>query len=161
FGQAGNYLRQDPQAHVVVSPVWANGTDELRSFFLPNEPRVALHDLRWFAEQKRDLAENTILILTGDEYRRIVSDPRFVVTRTESVLHFPDGTEAFYVVRFRYAAEFEALSSAEREERHALVREELLIEDETVEIEHSHLDIGRIGALFDGDVKTLVRTAEV
>jgi 4-amino-4-deoxy-L-arabinose transferase-like glycosyltransferase len=161
FGEVGRYLRQDPQSHMVVSPVWANGTDELQRFFLPDEPRVALHDLRWYAEQKRVLAEDTVLILTRDEFGRIVSDPKFVLTRTESVLRYPDGSEAFYFVRFRYAADFEARRSAEREKRHALVREEVLLQGETVEVAHSHLDTGRVALLFDGDAKTLVRTAEV
>lgn len=161
FGQVRRDLARDGELRAAVSPIWANGTTELLQFFLPGEPRAELHDLRWYEDQRQRLDEKTELVLTRDEYRRAIASGKLLLVRTDRVLSYPDGTEGFYFARMRYAADFDERILRERAARHALVRDTIRLGKETVEVAHSRFDTGEVSSLFDGDVKTLARTAGV
>ena len=160
FGEVRRRLAQNPAERFAVSPIWANGTDELQRFFLPEETRVQLHDLRWFADARRNL-EATVAVLTTPEFAKARADPRFRVPSPDFVLPFPDGTPGFYFVRLRDAADFEEQVAEERRRRHALVREAITRGSDVFEVAHSRLDLGQLRFVFDGDPSTLARTASV
>jgi hypothetical protein len=161
FGEVRRYLDSSPDTKVVVSPSWSNGTETLMFFFLPDEPRVRLANIDLYAFHKQDdLDERTLFVMTPNEYQRTLGDHKFVDIRVERTLKYPNGKDGFYFVRLRYAPDVDAMFAAEAEERRRPVQEEVTINGETVTMLHSRFDMGQASNLFDGDVHTLVRTAE-
>jgi len=150
-----------PNSPIFVSPVWANGPDDLRLFFLPDDRQVFLNNIDYFAMRRRDLSENAIQVLTAGEWLRLRRDPKFVIARTERVICYPDGSPGFYFLRARYSDRFDELLAAEVRQRRMLVAEEIFIEGEPVCTAHTRLDLGAIANLFDGRIETLARTAQV
>jgi 4-amino-4-deoxy-L-arabinose transferase-like glycosyltransferase len=161
FGEIRQLLLRNPGLHVRVSPIWANGTDEIARFFLGNDRRVELQGLEWYTSEKRSIESGSIAVLTAEEYARAASDSRLVVPAGGPVIRYPDGTTGFHFVHISYPQNVDVHMAAEREARHRLVSEPLILGAEQLEIAHSRLDMGPIGNLFDGDSKTLVRTARV
>jgi hypothetical protein len=160
FGETKDYLKERPQTQVLLSPVWANGADTLLHFFLPDEPRVHLASIDGFNENKLDLNDNMLFVMTPDEYRRTVGNPKFTDIKTERVLPYPDGRDGFYFVRLRYSPDADAILAAEIAARRQPVHENVVIDGQTVDLLHSPFDAGQAQNLFDGDVYTLVRTME-
>lgn len=159
FGEIKQRLRRDPQLRFDVSPIWANGANELRNFFVGDDARVAMHNLEWYLVEKRpELGPNRVLVLTPDEHRQAISDPRFTVVRNDGAIRYPDGSDGFHFSRLAYAPDFDERTRAEREARHALVPDFVSIGGETVAVMHSRLDMGELRHAFDGDRKTLTRT---
>ena len=161
FGEIRRLLERNPGLHVRVSPVWANGTDEIARFFLGNERRVELQGLEWYTSEKRDIGSNSIAVLTPEEYERAVSDSRLVISAAGPVIRYPDATNGFHFVRVSYPKEIDGLMAAERAARHALLSEPLTVGGEQLEVAHSRLDMGPLANLFDGDPRTIVRSNHV
>jgi 4-amino-4-deoxy-L-arabinose transferase-like glycosyltransferase len=161
FGEIQRLLERSPGLHVRVSPVWANGTDEIARFFMGNDRRVELQGLDWYTSEKRDIGSSSIAVLTAEEYARAVSDSRLVVSAAGPVIRYPDGTTGFHFVRLRYPKDIDTVMAAEREARHQLSSESVTLAGEQLEVSHSRLDMGPIGNLFDGDPRTLIRTDRV
>lgn len=158
FPAARDYLRRSPEAALIISPTWANGTDILHRFFLPDEPRVQLGNIDAFIERKRPLDDRTVFVMTQPEYARAVSDPRFMGIRVERTLKYPDGTDGFYFVRLRYSKSADAIFESEERERLRPVEEEFVLDGQPARIVHPRFSVGRVPDLFDGDPYTLVRT---
>ncbi len=161
FGEIRRELEKNPRLRFAVSPIWANGADDVKRFFLGDDKRVELKSLDWYTAEKRDLGGDRIAVLTPEEHRRAASDPRFAIGPPVKVLEYPDGAAGFYFVRLAYAPDIEARMAAERMARHALVQESVFVAGEILEIAHSRFDMGSVGDLFDGDVETLARTGRV
>ena len=160
FQEVAEHLRTHPDDQVLISPTWANGTEVLLRFFLPDEPRVALANTDGYVERPRDLNEHMLFVLTPEEYRRALEEPKFGQVEVERILPYPDGRPGFYFVRLAYTPEAPALFAAEAEARRRPVVERLFLDGQEVIIEHSRFDAGRIQDLFDGDPFTLARTLE-
>lgn len=158
FGEVEELLRADASLRSVVSPNWMNGAEEVAHFFLPKEKRVELHDMRWFTSEKRDIGGGLVVVLPSEEYRKVRVDPRFLLAPARPPLALPDGSDGFHFFRLRYAPNYDALAAAERDERHALVRDEVAVGGEKVEVAHSRLALGTIAEIFDAAPESLVRS---
>jgi hypothetical protein len=161
FGEARRSLARRPSDHVVISPVWANGTDELFRFFLNDDPRAQMQSVNWYQAQRRDLDERTLFIQTATEYDQALGDPLFRLLRHEGTIPYPDGTRGFEMFRMAYSSEADALFAAEKAARHRLVTDRIELGGETVEIGHSAFDMGSLAQLFDKDSDSLAKTNRV
>ncbi len=161
FAAIRDYLRRSPDTRILLSPTWANGTDTLQRFFLPDEPRVALRSISTFTFKKVDLSDGILLIMTPYEYQEALANPKFTDIRVEQTLPYPNGENGFYFVRLRYSPQADAIFAAELEARRQLVREEFTLNGQPVSIAHTQFDIGRLRDLFDNDTFTLARTIEI
>ena len=66
------YLTEHPESQVIVSPTWANGTDNFIRFFLPPEQqgRVQMLNVDYFMAVRRELNPNMVLVMPAYEYER-------------------------------------------------------------------------------------------
>jgi hypothetical protein len=113
-----------------------------------------------FTEQRQDLTDNTVLVLTASEYEAVRTDPKFTDVRSEKMIPYPDGSPGFYFVRMRYSALADALVEQERLERQRPISETVEAGGERLTVEHPFLDSGTIQHMFDGDTYTLARGYE-
>jgi len=160
FGAVEELVQEDPNVFVYVSPTWANGVDTLARFFLPDGAPVDIANADRFTEQKRNLTDDTVLVLTASEYEKALADPKLADVRYEKLISYPDGTPGFYFVRMRYSAVADVLVEQEHQERLLPITETVDVGGHTYSVEHPYLDSGTIQHMFDGDTYTLARGYE-
>ena len=158
FGEVGRLRKAHPDALILLTPVWANGVQDLLDFFLPGNDRIVLANVDWLRYARRDIPPETLAVMTETEYQAALADPRFANLRLEKTLPYPDGSPGFRFVWLGYAANFDALLAQEREGWRRLVEDEVDIGGEKARVSHSIFDVGEARHLFDGDDRTLVRT---
>lgn len=164
FGEAiPRYLKQNPNATLVVSPNWANGTDTFVRFFLPPDQqfsRVQMHDIRYFAERRRKLTPDMVLVAPANEYVQAMTNPRFARVEVKQMIPYPDGRPGFYFFTLAYADDLDQILERERQERARPVVETLELGGQRVQISHSQFDMGQLRDVFDGDNFSLARGLE-
>jgi hypothetical protein len=158
FDEARAVLRQSPATQILVSPTWANGTDVLLQFFMPDEPRAQMGNIDAFKYSKLELNDRMLLVMTANEYQRTIDDPKFTGIRVEQTLKYPDGSDGFYFVRLNYSPQADAIFAEEDAARRRPVQEDAIVDGQTVAVLHSKFDVGQLRDAFDGDSFTLVRT---
>lgn len=158
FGMIREDLERAPQTQVMVSPNWADGTNTLQWFFMPDDHRVQMVNIDAYKFSPLPLTDDTLLVMTPNEYARTTNDPKFTDIRVERTLPYPDGQPGFYFVRLKYSPEAPAIFVVEDAARRQPVSETIMLDGQPVTILHSQFDIGQIARAFDGDPYTLVRT---
>jgi hypothetical protein len=161
FAEVEDFVQHDPDSRVFVSPTWANGAHILQQFFLPDQPNVHMGNAgNYLLEMRDDLDEETVFVLTPEEYDEVMQSDKVIVVKLERTVPYPDGRNGFYFVRLRYTENAEQIFEEEREERMRPITDEVLIEGQMVQIQHPLLDMGEVENLFDDDEFTMVRTYE-
>ena len=159
FGALRPLREQHPNVRVFVSPDWANGMRDLVDFFLPDADDVETANIDWFVTRKQDIPEETLAVVTEDEYRRVAGDRRLDL-RVEKTIPYPDGRPGFRFLWVRYSPDFDALLAEEQERWHRLVTEEDIdVGVGKARVAHSVFDVGAARHLFDGQEQSVVRTA--
>ena len=153
-------LAESPNSTILLSPTWANGTDTVVRFFLPDEQRVQTKTIEGFMLNRLELDATTLFVMTPDEYERTRRDPRFTDLRVEKTVPYPDGRPGFYFVRLRYSPQAASIFAAQARRLRRLVRETIMLDGQQVAVAHSRFDIGEIQDVFDGDTFTLARTLQ-
>ncbi|MDF1499130.1 MAG: glycosyltransferase family 39 protein [Anaerolineales bacterium] len=157
FDKAGDLIEEDPGRTVYVSSTWANGTDILMRFFIPDGSSVHIGNADGFLDHEMELDPQTIFILPADEYQRLVQSPK--VTRVEvlDTIPFPNGEAGFYVTTFAYSDQAQQIFAEEQAER-ALPRSGTTEwKGQTIEVKYPFLDMGELHHIFDEDTFTLAR----
>ena len=160
FGAVKELIQEDPEVFVFVSPTWANGVDTLARFFLPDGAPVDIANTDRFTEQRQELTDNMVLVLTASEYEAARTNPKFTDVRSEKLIPYPDGSPGFYFVRLRYSALADTLVEQEHQERQQPITETVDVTGHPYTVEHPYLDSGTIQHMFDGDTYTLARGYE-
>ena len=160
FGDIKQELEQDPQVHIILSPSWANGTDIVARFFFNDPQPFELGSIRGYFIEYKELKENTLFIMTPEEYDDMLDSHKFTDINVEKVLPYPDGSPGFFFVRLAYVPNIEDIMAEEREARKRLQEDTLLLNGETVKIQYSLQDMGEVKHIFDGDLNTVMRTME-
>lgn len=160
FGAIREFAEADPERKILLSPTWANGTEIVARFFLPDSMPVEMGNAEPYMLHGYPIEPRTLFVLPEYEYRQVVESGKFAEVKVEKTLHYPDGRPGFYFVHLRYVDNIDEILAAERAERARLRQAEVTIDGQTVQVRHSLLDMGEIEALFDGKPKTLARTME-
>lgn len=160
FGEIRTLLRSQPDARVVLSPVWANGTHILLQFFVPQEPRIALQGGDSLLEGPMEDLEQNIYVLTPEEHAALRDSSLFGELTELETLPYPDGRPGFYFLKLRYAPDAQQQFARQLEERRQPITSWVEVDGQMVEVEHSPLDIGGLDEIFDQDPFTLARTRE-
>jgi hypothetical protein len=157
FAEVRSVLERDPAAHVVLSPSWTNGTDVVARFFFSDPLPFELGGPSAFFHAERPIEENTLLVMTADEYRQI---PRahFSEVRVEKILDDPNGQPGFYFMRLKYVENVAQVIAAEEELHRRPQSARVLVGGAPADVQYPLLDIGSIEQAFDGSPETLVRT---
>jgi len=163
FGEAiPELLESNPTAIIVVTPSWANGTDNFKQFFLSLEQqaRVSFNSISAYLYERLPVDNNIILGLTSSEYQIALNDPKIGNISINRVVNYPDGNPGFYFVNIAYAENADEMFFIEKEARQSLIHSTVNYRNQNILIEHSMLDMGEPSAIFDGDVFTLMRGLE-
>lgn len=160
FPRIEDYLEEDPDTNMILSPTWTNGTDVVARFFLGYPMPIKIGSIEGHMFQRLPLDENTLFIMTPDEYQQTLESEKFTDIQVEDTLPYPNGKPGFYFVRLRYVDEIDNILAEEREERRQFRSAEIDLNGETVQVSYPMLDMGEIQQLFDGDPYTLCRTLE-
>ena len=155
-------LQHNPNYRVVVSPTWANGTDNFKNFFLSDaeQARVSFNTVEAYLYEQLPVDENLILVMTPDEYQLALRDPKFESVETVALVNYPDGRPGFYFGKVSYVDNVTAMFTKERIARKQLIKSEVSTEYGSLVIDHSMIDMGSPAALFDGDFYSLMRGLE-
>lgn len=159
FSAIDNILKYDPQTRIVLSPTWANGTDIVARFFFEPTP-FELGSIDGYLLEHKDVSDDTLFIMTPDEYQKTLETNKFTDVRVEKTLPAPNGQPAFYFIRLRYVDNIDALLEEERAARRILQETSVYLGSTPVTVRHSYLDMGEAALLFDGNNDSLIRTLE-
>lgn len=100
---------------------------------------------------------HTFVIVTFDEYKKIISSSKFKSITIDKIIYFPDNTPGFYVLTLQYADDINETIRKENEEMLKPSEKVLNMYGQQVTITYSKLDIGQIENIFDKKTDTLVR----
>ncbi len=159
FGELVERSRAAPARPIVLSPVWANGADDLAQFFL-GRGAVRFAGMSAVAADPASARPDALYVFPEDEYKLIAEDPKLRIG-IEKTIDDPAGRPAFRFASIAPAPNWRELLAAEVAERHRLETEEVLVGGETWTVAHSILDMGPLSNLFDHEPSTLVRTKDV
>jgi 4-amino-4-deoxy-L-arabinose transferase-like glycosyltransferase len=160
FPAVTDYQKSHPEAHIIVSPNWANGTDVVARFFSSVDGQFDLGSIDGYLIERKPLDENTVFVMIPDDYNKTISSGKFMDIKIDETLLYPDGQTGFYFVRLRYVDNVDEIFAAENVLRSALQQAEVMIDGEPVQVKYSMLDMGSIDLLFDGDKHSVARTLE-
>lgn len=160
FGMAKTYMEENPGDQVYLSSSWANGTDLLARFFVGDNTPISISGVSPWREDQRELNGHMAFLLTADELAEVESDPKFLPPAEIGRILLPDGRLGFAFVHLQYSPEAGAIFAEEIRLRQIPVVETVLIDGQSVSVEHPLLDSGELRLLFDGDEYTLIRTYE-
>lgn len=155
-------LEQEPNRHYVVSPSWANGTEQFIDFFIPvqDRSRVSLGQPINFIPDIRKNPDSMYFIATFAEYDKLINDPEFQDIKVEQILPYPNHTPGFYVLTLHAADNIEELLAAEHLKNVTPLEDSIALNGQIIKIMHSPLGSGRLEDIFDQNPDTLARVLE-
>jgi 4-amino-4-deoxy-L-arabinose transferase-like glycosyltransferase/predicted DNA-binding antitoxin AbrB/MazE fold protein len=160
FAEIEDYLEENPNAELLVSPSWTNGADAVARFFLPDLSGIRLGSVEGYLFRHLPLSDNTVFVMIQREYRKVIESSKFEEINVERIIDYPNGEPGFFFVRMQYVENIDEILAAEKEARRELREGEVEIDGESVQVEYSMLDMGQIEHVFDGDRNTVARTLE-
>ncbi len=158
------YKLAHPESNLIVSPSWANGTDELFTFFLPRNFPMQVGTVIEYIRNYIPISGQDTFVMTSEEYAVAVSSGRFSDIRIEQTLNYPNGKAGFYFAHLTYVSNIQEIIAAEKAELAKPVEEEIVLGGapitggEVVRVVHSRFDMGTLAAAFDGNPFSLMRT---
>jgi hypothetical protein len=160
FAVAADYHKQYPRVQLIISPAWANGTDVVARFFLPDDTTIQLGSIEGYYYEHKLLTDNMVFVMIPEEYQRMLATGKFTNIRIEKTLLYPNGAPGFYFIRLSYVDNIDAILAAEEAARQQLLSEKVTVSGRPATVRYSQLDIGPIQNIFDGNDNTLVRSLE-
>ncbi len=161
FGAVDDYTRLHPQAKVLISPSWSNGTDVVARFFSDDQHTYQLGSIEGYIDYYKEIDPQMVFVMIPEEFRRMRECGKFTDIWVDATVNYPNGEPGFYFTRLRYVDHIEQIFAAEAEARRALVEETTSLQDGSpVQAAYSTLDMGQIRDVFDGNPSTLIRTRE-
>ncbi len=161
FSEIREYLDQYPNAEILLSPSWANGSDVIARFFFADPLPFSLGSVEDHLQQYIPIGPNEVFVLLPEEMELVKESRKFQAVETDHTVNYPNGQPGFYFTRLTYVDGAEAIFAAEREKRRVLQEETISMPDgSTARVAFSHLDMGSIDQAFDGDLYSLIRTYE-
>lgn len=161
-GAARAELDRHPDRNVVVSSSWGNASDTVMAFFLPDESRVRVENVRSLTPAttlRADLGTTTFVI-SPEELHHLRTDPAFAMPEVVGTIALPDGRPGFLLVHARYSRRAQSVVAARRRALRRPVTEDATINGARVKVSHTPFDGGAVEQLFDDNVFTYVRTAD-
>jgi len=154
--------RNYPNHQILLTSSWANGSDSFPPFFIKDDEvlrRFRIMTVGDYTDHLVELSDQTIAIVTADEWREIRSNPKLTVSEPITTLPYPDGSPGFIAAHFAYSNDAPAIFAAELAERQKPIDDRITIAPwGAAAVRHSQFDIGTVADLFDRDPMTVVRT---
>ncbi len=153
------YLNVHPDAKILVSPSWANGTDTTMRFFYEGEPPFQMGSIEGYFNEHRAITD-TLFVMIPEEFRLVQESGKFQDIQIEETIPYPNSQPGFYFVRLDYVENIDDILAKEKAARQILQEETLLVQGVMTDVSYSYLDMGSMDKIFDGDDLTLIRTFE-
>jgi len=152
-------LEQDPDLRMVVSPSWANGTQQFAAFFVPKElsPRLRMGQPINCIDALKTGGTKILFVATSAEYQKLLEDPKFTGIRVHKTIAYPNGEPGFYLISLKASATIDQIIAAEFEENRKPVEDILDLYGQTIRVIHSPIGSGRLEDIFDNDPSTFAR----
>ena len=160
FREVEQYAEEHPDLRLMVSPDWANGTDVVARFFLPDTMPIELGSYKGYEYNFNPDIDQRAFVLIPAEWEAMSTSNKFTNIQVDKILNYPNGKPGFYFVRVQYAGDVEQIMEDEIIARHQLQEAKVTVGSELVNVKYSYLDMGTIDNLFDGSLQTLIRTME-
>lgn len=161
FSTVRTYLDENPNARILLSPSWANGTDVIARFFFDDPLPFTLGSVVGHLGEYVPIEPDEVFILLPEELDQVRASGKFKTIEIEDTVNYPNGQPGFYFTRLAYVDDAEAVFEQELSRRHQLKEETLILLDGTeAAVAYSVLDIGVIKLAFDGNPNSLIRTFE-
>jgi 4-amino-4-deoxy-L-arabinose transferase-like glycosyltransferase len=154
------YRADHPEANLIVSSSWANGTDEIFRFFLPEGFEFRTGTVLEYIQNYVPIGEQDVFVMTSEEYQVAQDSGRFSEIRIDQTLDYPNGQPGFYFGHLSYVSGIQEIIAAEKAELAKPVDETIVLSGETVRVVHSRLDMGNLAAGFDSNPFSLMRTQQ-
>jgi 4-amino-4-deoxy-L-arabinose transferase-like glycosyltransferase len=155
-------LKEDPNRNYVVSPSWANGTEQFVSFFIPekDQSRVRMGQPINFIKPIKENQKDLYFIATSNEYDNLVQNPEFKDIKVEQIIPLPDGKPGFYVITLSIADNIDQIIADQQRIAREPVEDKLTLNEQTLRVVHSPLGGGQLGDIFDDNPDTLAKVLE-
>jgi hypothetical protein len=155
-------LESDSNMHIIVSPSWANGTEQFISFFIPKDyqPRVTFGQPIDSMDNPAIFTSDTLFITTANEYNNLTQDAKFTDINIRQTIPYPNQEPGFYLLSLRPADNFAQIIAAQHELNRKPIEDTMQFNNETINVLHSPLSSGRIEDIFDNNPDTLARVLE-
>jgi hypothetical protein len=160
FPAAKEYLDENPQKKVIVSPSWGNGTDLVARFILSDPIPIEMGSIDGYFNQYREITEDTTFVMIPDEYQRVVVSDKFINLKLIKTLNYPDETPGFYFVSLEYVPGIEEILAEEQEAWRQLLVGQVMINGIQTDVKYSMLDMGVIAAIFNPGNDSVIRTLQ-
>jgi hypothetical protein len=160
------YKETYPDANLIVSSSWANGTDEIFKFFLPSTFQFRTGTVLEYIQNYIPIEEQDVFVMTSEEYAVAEASGRFSEIRINQILTYPNGQPGFYFAQLTYISNIQEIIAAEKAELAKPVEEQIVLGGEpvtggeAVRVVHSRFDMGRLADAFDGNPFSLIRTQQ-
>lgn len=160
FSTVAEELAKNPGLRIEVSSAWANGADIVARFFFNDPIPFEIGTIRGYLDEQRPELEETLFVMTPEEYDVARNSGKFRRVRVEQTLACPDGSPCFYFARLHYVENIGEILAAEKADRLVLREARVFAAGQPALVKYACLDIGEIENAFDGDEQTLIRTME-
>lgn len=160
FPEVIEYLEENPDQELLISPNWTNGADVVARFFLPEGLPVRMGNIEGYMFEQLPLDEGLTLVMIPEELEKTIASGKFRNLEILRTLYFPNHKPGFIFVKLRYTENIAEILEEEREARRELQADELIIDGQTIGVRYSLLDMGTIQHIFDGDLNTVASTLE-
>lgn len=152
-------LEEDPNRRYVVSPSWANGTEQFVAFFIPpeNQARVSMGQPIDFINFLKQKPADLYFVATSDEYDKLILNAEFQNIKVDQTLSFPDGKPGFYVLTLEISDNIEKIIAAQKEVERKPIEETFKLNGQSIKTLHSPFGAGRLEDVFDNNADSLAR----
>ncbi|MEL7637160.1 MAG: hypothetical protein AAGU03_05340 [Anaerolineaceae bacterium] len=154
------FIQDNPQSKLKLSPAWANNTDIIMRYFLGDPLPLEIGTIREFDLYYQELDPNQVFIVTPEEYSWLVQNPKFDQIEVLDSQEWPDGHKGFTFLRLAYSPQARQIFEVDLQQRRQPEVSEFDMLGQQVNITYSRLDLGTIAHIFDGDNATPLRTFE-
>lgn len=154
------FIQDNPQSKLKLSPAWANNTDIIMRYFLGDPLPLEIGTIREFDLYYQELDPNQVFIVTPEEYSWLVQNPKFDQIEVLDSQEWPDGRKGFTFLRLAYSPQARQIFEVDLQQRRQPEVSEFDMLGQQVNITYSRLDLGTIAHIFDGDNATPLRTFE-
>ncbi|NPV55387.1 MAG: hypothetical protein HPY76_01765 [Anaerolineae bacterium] len=158
FREIDAFAAEEPDVDVLLSPSWANGTDNIVKFFY-DQPPFHLGSIEGYLYEQGDL-ENLVFVMLPEELEMARETGKFESLTTLKIVPYLDGRPGFYFIRARYVDDIADVLAQEKAARQKLQNEHLIVNGQPAEVGYSYLDMGSIDKIFDDSDRSLIRTME-
>jgi hypothetical protein len=155
-------LEKDPNRRYVVSPSWANGTEQFVAFFIPTEyqSRISMGQPIDFIDTLKKNPLDMYFVATSDEYDKLLKNPEFKDIKVDQILPFPDGRPGFYVITLKVSDNIDQIIAAEQQVERQPVEDTMILNGKTMRVIHSPLGGGSLEDVFDNNPDSLAKVIQ-